>query len=46
MLYERYDNKPKSYTDAHIFHYRIFGKVLEETVDKFANKYGLFINID
>ena len=46
LLYERYDNKPKSHTDAHNFHYHIFGKVLKEIVDKFADKYGLFVNID
>jgi hypothetical protein len=46
LLYERYDNKPKSHTDAHHFHYHIFGNVLKEIVDKFANKYGLFVNID
>ena len=46
LLYERYDNKPKSHTDAQHFHYHIFGKVLKEIVHKFADKYGLFVNID
>ena len=46
LLYERYDNTPQSHTDAHHFHYHIFGKVLKEIVDKFADKYGLFVNID
>lgn len=46
LLYERYNNKPKSNTDAHHFHYHIFGKALKEIVDKFADKYGLFVNID
>ena len=46
LLYERYNNKPKSSIDAHNFHYHIFGKVLKEKVDTFANKYGLFVNID
>jgi len=46
LLYERYNNKPKSQTDAHHFHYRVFGKILEEKIYKFANKYGLFVNID
>ena len=45
-LYERYNNKPKSHIDAHHFHYHIFGKVLEEKVDAFCNKYGLHVNID
>lgn len=46
LLYERYNNKPKSHTDAHHFHYHIFGKVLKEKVDTFCNKYGLYVNID
>ena len=46
LLYERYNNKPRSRIDAHHFHYHIFGKVLEEKVNTFANKYGLFVNID
>ena len=46
LLYERYDNKPKSHTDANHFHYHVFGKTLKEKIDKFANKYGLSINID
>jgi hypothetical protein len=46
LLYERYDNKPKPSTDANHFHYHVFGKVLKEKIEKFANKYGLFVNID
>lgn len=46
LLYERYNNKPKSHIDANHFHYHIFGKVLEEKVDAFCNKYGLHVNID
>lgn len=46
LLYECYDNKPKSHIDAHHFHYHIFGKVLKEKVYTFANKYDLFVNID
>lgn len=46
LLYERYDNKPKPSTDANHFHYHVFGKILEEKIDKFASKYGLFVNID
>lgn len=46
LLYERYNNKPKSRTDAWHFHYQRFGKVLEDIIGKFADKYGLFVNID
>lgn len=46
LLYERYNNKPQSLMDARHFHYHIFGKVLKGMVDAFANKYGLFVNID
>ncbi len=46
LLYESYDNKPKPSTDANHFHYHVFGKILDEMIEKFANKYGLFVNID
>lgn len=46
LLYERYDNKPKSSIDAHRFHYHVFGKVLKEKIYEFSNKYGLYVNID
>ena len=46
LLYERYDNKPKPNIDANHFHYHVFGQILKEKIDKFANKYGLFVNTD
>lgn len=46
LLYERYNNKPKSYTDARQFHYHVFGKVLREKLDDLCKKYKLFLNID
>lgn len=46
LLYERYDNKPKKYSVARDFHYKVFGKVLEEKIEAFANKYDLYINRD
>lgn len=47
LLYERYNNKPrKSNVDAHHFHYRVFGKVLEEMLENFSKKYDLHINRD
>lgn len=46
LLYERYDNKPKSKSEASNFHYKIFGKILEGMLNDFANKYGLYINRD
>lgn len=46
LLFECYDNKPKSHIDAHHFHYHIFGKVLKEKIDAFCDKYGLHVSID
>lgn len=46
LLYEQYDNKPKKYSAAKDFHYKVFGKVLEEKIEAFANKYDLHINRD
>lgn len=46
LLYEHYDNKPKKYSAAKEFHYKVFGKVLEEKIKAFANKYDLYINRD
>ena len=46
LLYERYNNRPKPFTEAEHFHHHIFRKVLEEMIDEFGNKYGLFVNID
>lgn len=46
LLYECYDNKPKTSTEAEHFHYHVFMPVLEEKINAFANKYGLFVNVD
>ena len=46
LLYEQYNNKPKSKSEASNFHYKIFGKILEGMLNDFANKYGLYINRD
>lgn len=46
LLYERYNNKPKPYDEANEFYYKVFGKILEEKLETFANKYNLYINID
>lgn len=46
LLYERYNNRPKPYDEARDFHYKIFGKILKEKVETFANKYNLYINRD
>lgn len=46
LLYERYNNRPKQYDEANEFHYTFFGKILEEKLETFANKYNLHINID
>lgn len=46
LLHERYDNKPRIYNEACDFHYKGFGKVLEEKIEAFARKYDLHINRD
>ena len=46
LLYERYNNRPKPYDEANEFHYMVFGKILEEKLETFVNKYNLFINRD
>lgn len=50
LLYEHkwegQDNCPKSPKESNIFHYHIFGKVIEKMFDSFAKKYGLWIGID
>lgn len=46
LLYECYDNKPKTSTEAEHFHYHVFRPVLEEKIKAFAKKYGLFIDVD
>lgn len=46
LLYERYDNSPKESKVSSDFHYHIFGEVLENLLNNFVNKYGLYINKD
>ena len=46
LLYERYNNKPKPYDEARDFYHKVFGKILKEKIEAFANKYNLFINRD
>lgn len=47
MLYESdFDNRPKPQREAYLWHYNIFGKSLEEKINKFAKKYGLLVNRD
>lgn len=46
LLYERFDNTPKDFEKSLNFHYHIFGEVLENLLNDFADKYGLFINKD
>ena len=46
LLYEQHENRPRVYNVAKDFHYNVFGKVLEEKIEAFANKYGLHINRD
>ena len=46
LLYERYNNRPKPYDEANKFHYKFFGKILEEKLETFVNKYNLYINRD
>ena len=46
ILYETYDNRPKDSGDAHQFHYHVFYEALVKVIHEFADKYGLFIDID
>lgn len=46
LLYECYDNKPKTFTEAEHFHYHVFRPVLEEKIKAFAKKYGLYVDVD
>lgn len=46
LLNECYDNKPRTSTESDNFHYHVFGPVLEEKINAFANKYGLFVDVD
>lgn len=46
LLYECYDNKPKTFTEAQHFHYHVFRPVLEEKINAFAKKYGVFVDVD
>ena len=47
MLYESdFDNRPKPQREAYLWHYNVFGKSLEEKINKFAKKYGLLVNSD
>lgn len=46
LLYERFDNTPKEFKISSDFHYHVFGEVLENLLNKFADKYELYINRD
>jgi len=46
LLYETYDNRPKDPEDARQFHYHVFYEALDKILHEFADKYGLFIDID
>lgn len=46
LLNERCDNRPKPSREADNFHYHVFGKRIEELFNRFAEKYGLWINRD
>ena len=47
MLYESdFDNRQKPQREAYLWHYNVFGKSLEEKINKFAKKYGLLVNRD
>ena len=43
VLYEKYDNSPKSFKEANNFHYHVFSDVIDSKLNSFANKYELFI---
>lgn len=47
LLYEKYDNKPKSKEESNEFHYNTFGELLRNKLEGFVKKYSdLYIDID
>ena len=46
FLYERHDNRPKTYDKASDFHYHSFKNEMDELLKSFCHKYGLDIVID
>lgn len=46
LLYERYNNYPKTYEESRHFHYQIFGNILAEKLKRFADRYNLYIDVD
>lgn len=46
FLFEHYDNKPRELSVSYIFHYGVFGPVLLEKINAFAEKYKLLVNSD
>lgn len=46
LLFERYNNLPKNVIESTHFHYHVFGEVIKEKIYHFAEKYGLFVNVD
>ena len=46
LLYETYNNQPKSYEDAQQFHYNIFGVKLKQILNDFCDKWGFYLDID
>lgn len=46
FLFEHYDNKPRELSGSYIFHYGVFGPVLLEKINAFAEKYKLLVNSD
>lgn len=46
LLYETYDNKPKSHEDSEQSHYNVFMPKLKQILEGFCNKWGFYLNID
>lgn len=46
LLFEHYDNKLRIHSSSYVFHYGVFGDVLQEKINAFAEKYKLLVNTD
>lgn len=46
LLFEKFDNKPRTDRESDVFHYHIFAKSLRLLLDAFCDKYGCRLNVD
>lgn len=46
LLLKHYDSKPRELSASYIFHYGVFGPVLQKKINAFAEKYRLLVNTE